>query len=239
MQLRQLETEGHDDDDFDNLKRLARGPDNRTVRYSGCMINGHRFRTTDRDSRRKTQNSGIVVKADHNGEEMNFYGVLRDVFKLSYGGRDKHVFLLKCDWWDIGSRSRLQLDEFKFISIKATKTWYKNDPYVLAAQAEGVIYLPDPKMGKSWLVVEKMQPRNLYDDKVTKPAGHQDNEAYQQNDCDVFDDLGVTEEVEENRIRIDMDAIPVDVDVAINNDLHDDEDWSNNDSSFENSEDDI
>lgn len=34
------------------------------------------------------------------------------------------------------------------------KSWYKNDPYILAAQVEEVIYLPDTKMGKSWVILK-------------------------------------------------------------------------------------
>lgn len=102
-----------------------------------------------------TQNSGIVVKRDHDEVEIKFFGVLTDIMELSYRGQNA-ILLFKCEWCDIGNRSQIQIDEFKFISINITRTWYKDDPSVLASKAEEVIYLADPKLGKNWCVVERI-----------------------------------------------------------------------------------
>ena len=58
------------------LYSVACGPDNQVHTYTGCIINGVRFHTKDRDDRHITQNSGIRVSREHDGEEVNFYGVL-------------------------------------------------------------------------------------------------------------------------------------------------------------------
>ncbi|KAL3646934.1 hypothetical protein CASFOL_009478 [Castilleja foliolosa] len=42
-------------------------------KFSGCIVNGVRFLTEDRDSRRKTQNSGVVVDANHGDNMIAFY----------------------------------------------------------------------------------------------------------------------------------------------------------------------
>ncbi|CAL5419434.1 unnamed protein product [Camellia sinensis] len=97
------------------LMNLARGPDSRVTRYSGCIINGTRFHTQDRDMNRKTQNSGVVVKGDHKGEAIDFYGVVRDIVELKYLGRNR-VFLFKCDWWDVGNeKNGMKFDDYKYV----------------------------------------------------------------------------------------------------------------------------
>lgn len=205
MQIIRLESENNGNDLHD-LKQLARGPDKNIVRYAGCMINGHRFRTIERDIHKTTQNSGVVVKGDHNGTEINFFGVLNDVIELSYVGNNK-VYIFKCDWWDVGHRSRIHIDEFDILSVNVTRTWYKDDPYILASQAEEVIYIPDTKFGKNWRVVERMQPRNLYDENVMIAVGDEANEPFQQEECS---DIGIEAPGDEMVLplnRTDMDDI--------------------------------
>lgn len=48
-------------------------------------------------------------------------------------------------------------------SIKTTRLWYKNDPYVLALQAQQVFYLSGLKIGADWRVVKKFKHKHLYD----------------------------------------------------------------------------
>ena len=83
-------------DASNQLINLARGPDYRVTRYNGCIINGIRFRTQDCDMYRKTQNSGVVVKGDHKGKPIDFYGVIREIIELKYLGGNS-VFLFKYD----------------------------------------------------------------------------------------------------------------------------------------------
>ncbi|CAL5420286.1 unnamed protein product [Camellia sinensis] len=130
-------------DASNQLMNLARGPDSRVTRYSGCIINGTRFHTQDRDMNRKTQNSGVVVKGDHKGEAIDFYGVVRDIVELKYLGRNR-VFLFKCDWWDVGNeKNGMKFDDYKYVSVNVTRTWYKDEPFVLACQAIQVLRLYD------------------------------------------------------------------------------------------------
>ena len=104
-----------------DLIQLAQGSDKRVTRLTACTINGHRFHTKDRETRKKSQNSGVVVQADHEGKMIDFYGVLDDIIELSYIGSNK-VLIFKCEWWDVGNKKRINVDEFDFVSVNITKT---------------------------------------------------------------------------------------------------------------------
>ena len=50
---------------------FACGLDSRIHTYIGCIVNGVRFHTKDRDDHRITHNSGICVSGEHDGEDVN------------------------------------------------------------------------------------------------------------------------------------------------------------------------
>ncbi|XP_060674878.1 uncharacterized protein LOC132804486 [Ziziphus jujuba] len=122
---------------IDELYSLACGPDYGIRSYSGCVVNGVRYRTKVRDDRRVTQNCGIWVVGDHDGESCDFYGVIEDILVLDY--RSKHsVVLFRCTWFDTNVKKKKKITEFQITSINVTSYWYKNDPFVLASQAKQV-----------------------------------------------------------------------------------------------------
>ncbi|KAJ6847765.1 uncharacterized protein M6B38_276540 [Iris pallida] len=63
-----------------------------THRYTTNIVNGFRFHTKDRATERTSQNSEVLVKEDDSSPEKEYYGVLQDIFELSYVGGCK-VFL--------------------------------------------------------------------------------------------------------------------------------------------------
>ena len=67
MQMKNLHDQGDCQVNKD-LYSLAMGPDIRTTMYPGCIVNGVKFLTKERDSRRKTQNSGIRTEEEHNNK---------------------------------------------------------------------------------------------------------------------------------------------------------------------------
>ena len=161
---------------------MANGPQVTIARLSGCTINGHRFHTNDRATRRKSQNSGVVVEAEHKGKMIDFYGVVTDILELKYAARCV-VLIFKCDWWDIGSKRGINIDEFGFVSVNVSRRWYRDQPFVLATQVQQVFYVNDLKLGKDWRVVQRTQPRNLYNIQLSINVLHDDGEPYQQDDC--------------------------------------------------------
>ncbi|KAH7842869.1 hypothetical protein Vadar_009953 [Vaccinium darrowii] len=80
----------------DELWSLANGSGSIIDLYSGCISNGIRFHTKDRESRRRCQNSGLVVEGDHNGMNINFYGYLCKIWELRYL-HGENVVLFQCE----------------------------------------------------------------------------------------------------------------------------------------------
>ena len=71
----------------------------RVTRYPGCLVNGVKFLTKDRDSRRRSQNSGVRVEGEYQGQLADYFGVLTEIVELTYRC-NKHVVLFKCEWFD-------------------------------------------------------------------------------------------------------------------------------------------
>ncbi|XP_039776649.1 uncharacterized protein LOC120644152 isoform X2 [Panicum virgatum] len=63
---------------------LACGPDLRVRKYSSCIVNGVRFNTVNRDKNKKTQNSGVMSQATHNGQLIDFFGNIKEIIQLDY-----------------------------------------------------------------------------------------------------------------------------------------------------------
>ncbi|XP_062160449.1 uncharacterized protein LOC133867700 [Alnus glutinosa] len=86
-----------------------------------CIVNGVRFHTKKCEQTRITQNSGIVVRGEHGTSNIEFYGVLRNILELRYPGPN-HVYLFECDWWNTGSRTGMQMDQY-FTTVNTSRTW--------------------------------------------------------------------------------------------------------------------
>ncbi|KAL3618854.1 hypothetical protein CASFOL_037302 [Castilleja foliolosa] len=200
----------------ESLYSLACAPSKCIRKFSGCIVNGVRFLTKDRDSRRKTQNSGIVVDANHGDNMIAFYGVLDEIIQLDYI-RDKHVILFKCDWFDLGKKKLTRMKkEGNIVSIRVDGKWYANDSYILDDQARQVFYINDPKLGQDWRVVIPVSHRHVYD--VTEMSNEEidddvlfvENGVYQKNDTN--DVLEVNLDEIESLRRNDLD--PEDIDAS-------------------------
>ena len=133
---------------------LACGPDLRVRKYSSCIVNGVRFNTVNRDKNKKTQNSGVMSQATHNGQIIDFFGNIKEIIQLDYNLEERSVVLFKCDWFKLdGKRTALKDDGF-FRSINVGSLWYKNDCFILATHSTKVFYLPDTRLGENWQVVQ-------------------------------------------------------------------------------------
>ncbi|KAH7838791.1 hypothetical protein Vadar_031230 [Vaccinium darrowii] len=134
------------------LWSLANGPGSIIDLYSGCICNGVRFHTKDRENRRMCQNSGIAIEGVYKGENVNFYGYLNKIWELRYvhGGR---VVLFQCEWYNTGRKSKIYTDEH-VTNIDITRLWFKKDPFVLPHNVRQVFYINDTSKGKNWRVEE-------------------------------------------------------------------------------------
>ncbi|XP_041001632.1 uncharacterized protein LOC121247331 [Juglans microcarpa x Juglans regia] len=117
----------------DDIYALACGPDPWVASYAGCIMNGVRFHTKERERHRRTQNSGVVVHGEHHGSPVDFYGVLHDIIELRYMGWHK-VYLFSCAWYDVGDPRRGIHVRDHFTIVNTARHMYKDEPFALAAK---------------------------------------------------------------------------------------------------------
>ncbi|CAL1388845.1 unnamed protein product [Linum trigynum] len=175
------------------LHSLSCGPVPGPVSYTRCIVNGVRFHTKDRESRRNTQNSGIVVEGNHLDDVIDFYGVLVDIIRLDYV-RDKHVLLFKCEWFDVDKRKARIVD----------RLWYSADPYVLANQAKQVFYINDPKLGLNWRVVQRFNHRHIFSEDIDVTNILDDPEMVHEDDA--YQDEELTN-IQSTVLNVDGDGV--------------------------------
>lgn len=122
------------------LKLLADGPETFGFVYDQYIVNGFKFHTRELEGKRKTQNSGVSVKAatssycsirDENPilSELDYYGVLTEIIELRYG--DHGVVLFDCDWVSKGKRLKQDSDGFtlaNFINVRRHE-----EPFILSS----------------------------------------------------------------------------------------------------------
>lgn len=144
---------------------------------------------------RRTQNSGVMVKGEHEGKVIEFYGIIIDIIELEYLLGHNRLLLFKCDWWNLKEKTGLQKDKNNITSVNISRTWYEEQPFVLASQARQVFYVEDLKLGNNWRVVEIVQPRGSFDVPELEEEDNDHNnlkEPYQQDDvCGVVDTMEV------------------------------------------------
>jgi hypothetical protein len=135
----------------------------------------------DREKFLLTQNSGVMTEGSHNGKDIDFYGVLKEVIELEYNSNlqvRRTVVLFRCDWFNQEGKTRGPRDDGHFKAINVQSLWYKTDPFILATQSKKIFYLQDTSLGKDWRVVQKFEHRNIYDvaekDEVSHDV-HQDD----------------------------------------------------------------
>ncbi|BAH91731.1 Os02g0530850 [Oryza sativa Japonica Group] len=153
---------------MEDLLSLSRGPLKNITCFTGYDMNGFRYRTERRDSRRCTQNSGVMVL----GDDVEYYGVLTEILEIQYlGGR--RVPLFRCNWVDVFNKDRgIRIDKYGLTSVNLQRLLQTDEPFVLASQAAQVFFVKDNQI-KGWHLIEKMQPRDTYQ----VPAGESDDES--------------------------------------------------------------
>ncbi|XP_070047617.1 uncharacterized protein [Nicotiana tomentosiformis] len=123
------------------LISLAIGPGPVVHRYSILMVNGFRFQTKDLESIRKTQNNGVLVRGDDSDFKKEYYGVLEDIYEISYM-RNRKVYLFRYHWWDVAHLGKgYKIDKYGFTSMNTRCGLNTNEPFVLASQSEQVFYI--------------------------------------------------------------------------------------------------
>eukprot|EP00268_Persea_americana_P057446 TRINITY_DN6887_c0_g1_i2.p1 TRINITY_DN6887_c0_g1~~TRINITY_DN6887_c0_g1_i2.p1 ORF type:complete len:162 (-),score=3.42 TRINITY_DN6887_c0_g1_i2:88-573(-) len=133
---------------FDEMWSLANGPRSQVNLYQGCDCNCVRYHTIDREKRRRSQSSSLVVEGEYEGEKHDYYGYICKVWELSYrhGGM---VVLFECEWYNTSTKHKINIEDHA-TSIDITGRWCMDDPFVLPSQVTQVFYVNDTSRGKNW-----------------------------------------------------------------------------------------
>ncbi|CAL8136467.1 unnamed protein product [Prunus armeniaca] len=113
--------------------------------FSGCHVNGVKVLATARDDKLCTQNSGFHVPGGGESTNIDFYGKLTTVVQLLYKDRYQ-VIMFNCRWFDTtpNRQGSVKIDH-GLLSVNINRTWYDDDPYILANMATQIVYLDDLK----------------------------------------------------------------------------------------------
>jgi hypothetical protein len=144
----------------DDLYALSQFPDDRYTSWQSCIVHGVRFRCKERDDKFTTQCSGVCVGDED--EAIIYYGVLHEVLELDFI-LGRKVFMFRCKWYNTDPKGKKMVVDHNLTSIDITSKWYVDEPFILADQAQQVFYLNDLARGKNWMVVQKVNHRNVYD----------------------------------------------------------------------------
>ena len=79
---------------------------------------------------------------------MAYYGVITDIWELDYG--EFRVSVFKCQW--VNGNVGLRQDKLGFTLVDLQRIGYKDEPFIMAAQARQVFYVEDPS-DSTWSVV--------------------------------------------------------------------------------------
>jgi hypothetical protein len=149
----------------ETVRWISHGPNSNIMKYDVYDINGYTFRTKRREGK-VHQNSGVSVVATemHISKEVvtyvqkPYYGVLQEIWVLDYHFRKIPIFM--CDWVDI--KYGVMKDSLGYTLVELNRLGHKEDPFILASQAQQVFYVAD-QLDKKMSIVLKAPPKNYRD----------------------------------------------------------------------------
>ena len=111
-----------------------------------------------------TYNNGVWLEGFYSSSrQVDYYGVLEEVWELSYTGLDENIVLFKCSWFDSHEGIKVH-PKNDIMELKSNKRGSHDDPFILASQAKQVLYLNYAGKKKSdWIVATKTYARNRID----------------------------------------------------------------------------
>ena len=149
------------------LCQLSYGFRRRVSSYGCYDMNGYRFRSKEHERTKSglaTINSGVCVSCvDDDNNEMDYYGVIKDIIKIKWEGTlQLEMVLFDCDWFDPTPRGTRYTEKLGLVVIKPAAKLSVFEPFVLANQVKQVYYLPYACKSRAdlreWWVTYKVSP---------------------------------------------------------------------------------
>ncbi|KAA0043076.1 transposase [Cucumis melo var. makuwa] len=141
------------------IRWLAHGLNCGVMTYKGYMVNGFSYHTKSRDDHRTVQNSGIMLVAmtmqvssgkDKNPVigDMSFYGIIEDIWEVSYN--TFNTVLFKCKW--VENKTGVRTDDLHFTLVDLSRIGHSSDSFIIATHGKQVFYVSNP-VDPRWSVV--------------------------------------------------------------------------------------
>ena len=127
---------------------------------------GKDFEKYERNKTLATTNSGVCVTCtDGDGNALEYFGVIEDIIKISWEGREQlDLVLFYYFWFDPSSRGVRRTENLGLVEVKHSSRLQNFEPFVLASQVTQVYYLSYPCVDKpclrDWWVVYHVAPRD-------------------------------------------------------------------------------
>ena len=150
------------------LCHLSYGFRRRVTSYGCYDVNGYRFRSKEHERTKlglATINSGVCVSCvDDDNNEMEYYGVIKDIIKIKWeGSLQLEMVLLDCDWFDPTPNGTRRTEKLGLVEIKHAARLSVFEPFVMASQVKQVYYLPYACKSRAdlqeWWVTYQVTPR--------------------------------------------------------------------------------
>ncbi|KAL0550008.1 hypothetical protein IC582_014504 [Cucumis melo] len=127
---------------------LAHGLNCGVMTYEGYMIDRCSYHTKFRDDHRTVQNSGIMLVAttmqvssakDKNPVigDMSFYGIIEDIWEVSYN--KFNTVLFKCKW--VKNKTGVRTDDLHFTLVDLSRNGHSLDSFIIATHGKQVFYV--------------------------------------------------------------------------------------------------
>ncbi|XP_040380983.1 uncharacterized protein LOC102709376 isoform X2 [Oryza brachyantha] len=150
------------------LHQISYGFRQRVSSYGCYDVNGYRFRSEEYERTRfglTTVNTGVCVCCiDENDNELEYYGVIKDIIKIKWEGNlQLEIVLFDCQWFDPTVRGTRRTENLGLVEIKCTSRLSVFEPFVMASQVKQVYYVPYACKNRSdladWWVAYQVSPR--------------------------------------------------------------------------------
>ncbi|KAK6139094.1 hypothetical protein DH2020_027155 [Rehmannia glutinosa] len=192
----------------DDLYALSQFADDYYTIWDSCIVNGVRFRCKERDDNFKKQCSGVCTWDDDENGDVIYYSVLLEILELDFIYHRK-VFRFHYKRYNTDRKGKRMLIDNNLTSMNITSEWYKEDPFILATQAQQVFYLNDCARGKNLMVIQKIDHRGIYDVAEVDEEQSANDDVFQEEDSSELPSFHLIEDIPDTSSLVREDVAPI------------------------------